>query len=377
MKLIFLFCLLIPIGYALSSESKPLGNPTAIDDGDKGSSHISDMITGVQQAQKAVDVANAAATVGNAAKDPTKTLEKFKNVKPLDELKSLVKNTVVSYKSTKGGFDKLLNDVLNKTSNLLQAANKRVNMWRTTEPMLLSYGHRMHKVADNTVEVFGDFKPSDLVDIDRKWSKGVEAALLDDKSTIMGFNSFLQTRFNNVSENEKMFSYLFVGNDIADRLSKTEMGLRALMEMPGTNPYRGIPIQTLGFTSEAVITTRAIAAQAHGNAKEDESVSQETFNFKQIREAMEDKNQTYEDTKQISVLISRRRAEVGIQNTQIEQVLSLLQVKYTRLLLRNKETPGSEYQDYHMTLNKILNGGEFKTIDAHRREIFQEASLGH
>ncbi len=377
MKIILYILILSSLIFSQEKTTQRLDNPTSVDDGDKGSSHISDMITGVQQAQKAVDAANAAAVVGNGVKDPNKTIDKFKNVKPLDELKSLVKNTVVSYKSTKGGFDVFLNNVLNKTSSLLQAANKRVNMWRTTEPMLLYYGHRMHKVADNTVEVFGDFRPSDVIDIDRKWSKSMEAALLDDKNTIMGFNSFLQSRYNNVSDNERMFSNLFVGNDIVDRLSKTELGLRALTEMPDGNKFRGIPMQTLGFTSEAVITTRSIAAQAHGNAKEDGTISQETYNFKQIREAMEDKNQTYEDTKQIGAMISRRRAEVGIQNTQTEQVLSLLQVKYTRLLLRNKETSGAEYQDYHNTLNKIINGGEFKTIDDHRRAIFQEASLGH
>jgi len=376
MKTLFLLLALgLPL-LAQDESKKRLDSPTKVDDGDKGSSRISDMVTTAETAKKALDAYNVAATGANAIKNPEKFKEKFTGVLSTDKLKSVLKKNLVEYKSTKAGFVKLTNDVLTKTSDILMAANKRVNMWRTTEPMLKYYGKRMLRVSDNTVEVAMDFKPKDVVDIDRKWSRGVENALLQDKATLLSFNSFLNTRFRDTRNNEMFFAGLFFSNDVVERLTRNEASLKALLEMPISNEFHAIPFKTLGFTTEAINGVRTISSQAHGPAQEDGSVSQETYNFDQIRNALEDGNQTYEDTKQLAVLIARRRSEVAVQTAQTEQILSLLQTKYSRLLLRKVESNGADFEDYNTTLNKILNGGSFQDIDSHRRQIFKEASLG-
>lgn len=373
--LLLLLVVTLPV-FADDAAKARLDSPTKIDDADKGSSRISDMVTTVETAKKAVDAYNVAATGADAVKNPEKYKEKFKDALSMDKLKGLLKKNLVQYKSTKAGFVKLTNDVLTKTSDILMAANQRVNMWRTTEPMLKYYGKRMLKVSDNTLEIAMDFKPKDVVDIDRKWSRGLENALLQDKSTFLSFNSFLNSRYKNTRDNEMFFAGLFFSNDLIARLTRDDASLKALLEMPVTHEFHAVPFKTLGFTTEAINGVRSISAQAHGPAKEDGSVSQETYNFDQIRSALEDGNQTYEDTKQLSVLIARRRSEVAVQTAQTEQILSILQTKYSRLLLRKVESNGADFEDYNTTLNKILNGGSFQDIDSHRRQIFKEASLG-
>lgn len=369
---LLLLALLLPMLAWGQASRETLADPTKVDDGDKGSSRISDMITGVDQARKAWDAYNAGAGTVDAVRNP----EKFKDALSFESMRGALRNQVVQYKSTKMGFNKFLNDILQKTSNILVAANRRVNMWRTTEPMLHYYGKRMHKVADNTVQVFGDFRPADVIDIDRKWSRRMENALLQDRATLLSFNAFLNSRQGNLEENERFFANLFFSNDLARLLSRDEASLQALLEMPEPSAHQKIPFQTLGFTTEAIHGARRIAAMAHGPAVQDNTMTQEAHNFAEIRRVLDDGDQTAEDTKQLAALISRRRAEIAVQTDQAEQILSALQTKYARLLLRSLESSGAAYQDYQATLNRIVNGGAFQDIDAHRRQIFREASLG-
>ena len=355
----------------LSYSADELGNPTRVNDEEKTSSRIGDMITAAEQAKKAVDLYNAGAGAVDAVKNQEKLRQSMNWASAQDRLKNALKDNVVVYKSGKGGFNRWLNDILKKTSNALTAANKRVNMWRTTEPMLKYYGKRMVRMADNTVEVFLDFRPEDLVDIDREWSKNMEGQIAKDRATLRSFNYYLRSTAHDRALNERMFASLFFDDDMFQHLSRDERSLKALLEMKDPHGYRSVPFNTLGHCTEAINGLNTMAMKFHGPAAEDPQVTQEAYNFQQIQSLLQDPNQTMEDSKHLSALIERRRAEVAVANTEIEQVNALTQTKHARLLLRKTEDMANQHQGFFSSLQIISQGsGTFESVEEHRRKIF-------
>jgi hypothetical protein len=89
-----------------------------------------------------------------------------------------------------------------------------------------------------------------------------------------------------------------------------------------------------------------------------------------IETSLKTPNVTYNDIMDNGVLIQAKRAEISMQRAQLQQIYSELQTRYSRLLLRRKERMAVEYEDIDNTLNKLVNGGQFESIDAARVKRF-------
>ncbi|NLG19101.1 MAG: hypothetical protein GX556_17390 [Fibrobacter sp.] len=353
------------------SENSSLDDPTLVDDGDKTSARVNDLINSVETASKAMDAYNTAKSV-------KKTYDQVKQFKNLKDVKnfgvSKLKEAVTQYKSCKWSFFTWVSHISNKMSDVMSRCNDKVNQWRTTEPMLLNYYKSMQKLSNNTLQVFRDFEFSDMIDIDRKWSRRMERQLENDKDLVYSFCAFASSRFQSDYHKQK-YSRLFMPYAIESELSNTDERLIAYLEMKdNVHEFRQIPFQTLTFASDALLNIRELADQAHGVSTEDPSVSKQEHAMELIEASLRTENATYNDICDNGVLIADKRAEVSLQRTQLHQIYSELQTRYSRLLLRRQERMALEYEGIDETLNKLVNGGEFETIDEARLRRFGEGA---
>ncbi len=366
------FVLFIALLLAFSFSEEELTSGSTVDDNLKASGRVGDLMTTVEQMQKAKKAYNDAMKAKAAAEAGKKLLEE----KKLPDVKGALTGMVNQYKSSKSGFVSRLQDIISKTSNALSAATKRVNMWRTTEPTLLSYGDKMKRMANNTVEVFSDFRPGDLVDIDREWSRKVGETVNADKSLVMSFKSYLDHRHRSLSIQREVIQDLFIGSDIQKELSSTEEGLEALLEMPTPHSFRQLPTTTLAFASDAIHRIREINSGSYGPSKHDGSMTTEGYDFDQIESVINNNEQTMEDTKNLSALIAEKRTQVQIQNTNINQITTMLEAKYARLLLRPHEKRTAQVNKMNKTMKHLISGGEIESIDEHRQRVFGKTRVG-
>jgi len=360
--------------FADDTEKKTsLDDPTVVDDGDKTSGRVNDIINSVETAFKAVDAYN---TVVNAKKTFDE-LKKFKNLKDWENFgASQLKGLVSQYKSCKWSLFTWVSNVSTKMAEILEKCNDRVNMWRTTEPMLISYYKSMGKLSNNTLEIFKDFELSDVVDIDRKWSRKMEKTLAEDGEFGYSFFAFAAQHFPSDYYQTK-YSTLFMPYAVQKDLSRTTEGMQAYIEMKdNVCIFNQLPFQTLTYSSDALLEIREIANKAHAASNADPSVSEEEHSMEMIQTGLTTGNVTYNDVMDVNALIQAKRAEISIERTQLQQIFSELQTRYSRLKMRNTEKLAVQYEDMDNTMNKLVNGGQFETIDAARMKRFgQDAGL--
>lgn len=357
--------MLLPM--CLYAEDNFSEDPTVVDDGDKTSGRVNDIINGVETATKAMDAYNTAKTAKN-------TYNQVKQIKNLKDVKSFaigkLKAAVTQYKSCKYPLLTWLSHVSNKMATVLDKCNDRVNMWRTTEPMLINYYKSMGKLSNNTLQVFKDFEISDMVDIDRKWSRKMEGQLNQDASLAYSFFAFATSRFD-YDYYRKKYAVMFFTTSIEKDFCNDEERMAAYLEIKdNVNEFNKVPFTSLVYASDALTSVRAIADQAHSASKDDPSVSDEEHNMELIENSLKNESATYNDIVDNGVLIADKRTEISIQRTQLNQIFSELQTRYSRLLLRRHERMAIEYEDIDNTLNKLVNGGKFQTIDEARMERF-------
>jgi hypothetical protein len=363
LQIIIITILPLIFGAFAADENSSLDDPTTVDDEDKTSGRVNDIINSVETATKAIDAYNTAKTVKNTANQ----LKQFKNLKDVKEFtKGKLLGAITQYKSCKWAFFKHISDMSNKMADVMAKCNDRVNMWRTTEPTLISYYKSMGRLSNNTVQVFKDFELSDMVDIDRKWSRKMEKQIKNDANLAYSFFAFASSQYGSDYYKNK-YSGLFMPMSIKKDLTNDQERLDAYLEIKdNVHEFNQIPFQTLALASDALINIRQIADQAHGASFEDPSVSNEEHSMELIENALKAENATYNDIVDNGVLISDKRAEISIQRTQLNQIFSELQTRYSRLLMRRREKMALEYEDIDNTLNKLVNGGKFQTIDQAR-----------
>lgn len=374
MKKIVLILLLIFSTVVVGQEEDKktsLDEPTVVDDGDKTSGRINDIINSVETALKIKDLVNSV----KEGKKVVDELKKFKNLKNVKgTISKKLKEAVTQYKSCKWSLFTWVSHVSTKMADVMAKCNDRVNMWRTTEPMLINYYKSMGKLSNNTLEVFKDFEISDAIDIDRKWSRKMDAQLLQDKRFAYSFFAFAAQHFPD-GYYEKKYSSLFINYGLEKELTKTTENLEAYLEIKdNVCDFNQIPFQTLLFASGAILDIREVANKSHGASVEDPSVSEEQHSMEIIENSLNAGNGTYNDIMDNGEMIQAKRAEVSIQRTQLQQMYSELQTRYTRLLLRKQERFGIQYEAVDSTLNRLVNGGNFETIDQARLRRFGESA---
>lgn len=359
-KLIMMISLLLAASFIYSDDKTSIDDPTIVDDQDKTSGRVNDLITSVETATKAIELYNT-------VKDGKKVVDEVKKFKNLKDIKGTVKDkikgTITQYKSTKWSLFKWVSDVSNRMADVMESANDRINMWRTTEPMLLNYYKSMGRVTDNTLEVFRDFELSDMIDIDREWSKKMEKQLNQDKNLVYSFLVFSSKQFPD-EYHRKRVSSMFMEYSIEDELTGNQEDLDAYMEMKdNVHQFNRIPYRTMAYATDALLSVREISQQSHKEASGDKSVTEEQYYMELVSESLQNPNATYNDIVDNGALIDTKRSEVSLQRAQLKQIITDLQSKYSRLLMRRKERMAIEYEEMDNTLEKLINGGDLQQIE--------------
>ncbi len=344
-------------------QTGPTGDQQTVDDGDKTSSKVSDMITSVEQAEKALDAFNKAQAIASGAKQTVDAAKNLKNVNLKEKALNSVTSTVVVYKNSKQSFMKIMDSVTAKVSNILDKASDRINMWRTTEPTLIAFGKGLKKMANNTVQVFKEFKPEDLIDIDRKWERKLEQQLSDSRDYVVGMVYYMTRDLS--QDNRKTFISLFLDDGMRQEMTKTDLGIKATaaqLTVP-IHRYRQIPSAAMQRAGEAIEACGTIVGQSHGNSSIDPSMSNEQADFKKIEETLSDGKQTYEDARELASLIAQKRQAIATQTTQLQQLMATMQADLARMYLNDVEVVAMQSESMGNTLKAISNGQQLETLD--------------
>jgi len=350
----FILLMLLPV---ILFADDPLGeNQGTISDDDKTSTRISDMITTVEQARKAIGVAEGA----KEAVDLAKNLKKF-NLK--ERAVKEVKGALIQYKNTKQSFIQFISGVTDQVTLVLDKASSRVNMWRTTEPTLLAFGDGLKQMANNSVKVFQEFEPKDLIDIDRKWDRKVEDQLLADKRFVLGCIYFLD--FKSSIKARESFNALFLDDGLKDHMTKTPLGTKAMVRqmIQGVHTYHKIPSIAMNHASESIEAVGRISGKSHESSQADPSMSVEQQDMNKIYETLSDEEQTYEDARELASLISLKRQTVATQTTQLQQIYSTLQADLARMYLNDQEIIAQQAEQMSSSLKIISGGAPLQTIE--------------
>jgi len=364
-------CLFLLIGLAGAEEA--LEESEKINDNDKVSSPINDLITDVEMVTKAKDVIVGGVKAVKAIKEAGS----IKNLvqKGKESVKGKLKEKLFQYKNTKHPLLSFLDGITSKMNKVLDKAADRVNLWRTTEPMLVDFGQGVKKLADNTVSVFKEFKPEDLIDIDRKWSRKLDAQLQKDYRYVTSFLKYIDENYG--LKRQEHYVSLFHHQNLRDEFTKTKVSAKAYYALVnnGIHDFVTLPQNAVFLANESLNFSTEISSQANSPDDSDPSLTKEQKDIEKIQLSLTADNQTIQDAKELNTLITGKKQQVLMQTTQLEQVYTKMQNMYARLFLLDAEKQSLEREKFANSL-KILSGGKpFKSLEETREEIFGISTL--
>jgi hypothetical protein len=338
-----------------------------IDDGDKGSAPHGNLINNVKTASKVYDAVNATANTVDAAKkvksfDPSKFDAKGMSK---DTFKK-AKDWASAYTHAKGSLNQITRGILDKISKIINQASKRVELWRTTYPSIKRYANNVKLLADDTKNLAQSFRMSDLIDIDRKWSRHLEYNLAEFRSEYYYINNYLK-KFRPKEESE------FYHNSIVPIVNSSEFeydetAKAAYALMPKPNAYRSVPRTTLEYCASSMFTLSALENQCKKPDTRDQTITAEMATFNNIDLELSNSSQSYADTRQLATYIEQERAKVRMQSLQATQIQSGAELRYANLLKRDEESRTESKDVYTSSLRVLCAGaGNYEILSATKR----------
>jgi len=330
---------------------------TTIDDGDKGSGKYGNLVDKVETAQKSYDALNAVSTGAKAAKglksfDPKKLIN-LANLKKKAKEEALAWAT--KYTAAKGGFNTIARNILKKVDTIINRVSDRVDMWRTTWPTIKRYASSVKRLADNTKKIFHDFQFKDMWDIDRKWDRRLQANIDAYANTYANIAMFLKGFVED--DKKKFFRNSIVPSENDDRFRMDPLCILAQSRMVDLHPYRLVPENTLEFCSSTMYSLSEIESKNTAPDDTTPTLTKEEAAFQKIQTELENGDQTYEDSRELSALIEQERAKVSLQAIQITQLQSAVELRYANLIKRDKELQ-SEQADFYQRSSRIMCAGK-------------------
>jgi hypothetical protein len=346
-----------------------------IDDEDHTSSKYSDMFQDFETVTNAVENAQKGVTT-------TKTTVKFIKTKKAGNLKKLIKGSlkglVFKYKSAKMGPLSILKQIQEKVSEVLHKVDDRINMWRNTLPTLKAYAKTSKRLADNTVQVFKEFEIQDLVDIDREWNRKMESSVLANYRCFYSFGRWMSAKYYRANakdieeSNQKKYDMvMYTPEELQNGICYNETVLASNLHVLNTmHIFNNLPKTTLMNGAEALHYTERILSRSYDYNDEGNTHQQAVFDS--IAVFLNEERKTLVDDQNISAYINQKRAEVEIQNTELEQILTNITVQYSRLLMRNKERQALSQDKFNADIKKLVGDNKLKSYEKHRKEIFKD-----
>lgn len=347
-----LFC---SASISFSAETENEEQTTTIDDDDKGSAKYGNLIDKIETAEKAYDIVNAVGTGVDAAKklksyDPKKALDL---TKLKDKALKKALDWATKYTHSKGAFNKFMDETLKKVDKVITKASDRVDMWRTTYPSLKRYAQSLTRLTDDTKKLFCDWKPSDFLDIDRKWDRHLQENIDGYGYTFSHIRSYLKT----FEPEEKKRFYQGLIPEYDDQQFRADLlASRATDQMNEIDDFRKVPKRTIEFCAASMYSLSELESKSKAPSNSDNSVSSEQSSYKRIVEELSNSSQTYEDSRELAALIEQERAKIRIQQLQIDQIQSAVELRYTNLIKRDQEVLSEQSDLVKQSLQVMCSG---------------------
>jgi len=308
--------------------------------------------------------------------------EYFDSMKPnKEEIKGKLQGMVVRYHNSKG-FIPFMKTLQEDILAILQVASDRIDMWRTTLPTIQGYGHATLVLANQTVQVFKDFKIEDLWDIDRKWSRKMEKSVMSNIYNIRGFMGFLW-RIGQSKNTEDYFYYFsnryMPQTTYADSSNPLHITILAIIE---SEELAAMGLDTNGYDKDSILSEGRAFLFHELPKKEITTGIQSLISIKEIFESAqrreEDENGYFKDNYILDVLnnvdatyldeitllayIKQLRTDVEAQKVLLQQQQSYMSEIYARVQMTNTEKQAARFNHYTKEMGLIL--GDIQAVES-------------
>lgn len=376
----------------------------SIDDEDQSSAWISTILTDEESIE----------AIGNAAKATKGAVKGIKEVKNAvntkkeggsiigglkDSMKEKLQGLYFRYKPERMSGLERLRRFGEKVSEVLNKADKKINQWRTTLPAMKAFAKNTKNLADETVEVFKDFEFNDLYDIDRKWSRRLDATALANYRNVKNFGAYMNNRYHEVITENKIkekngFSSkmnVFVSNEnemnqmiknakYAPNSDEMELYFRSYMSITKYDEsdssiskeqqFLLLPKSVLLRCAQILESNELLLNKSYGIGTSGMSVQNQKL--ENINELLNTTDQSYSEISVVNNLIQQERAEVKIQTMEIEQLTAQTTRDYARILMRKKEREAMSQMEFKMEIDKLAWNDKGQTYEENRQELFEE-----
>ncbi len=346
--------IVLALSFCVFSQNTVSTDGEKVDDKEQGSGQIGNLADGIETIDKGVNIVNGA----TGAASTYKWLKTTPKNKRMADAKNALIGGINAYQNTKAGLLPWIKNTTKRISEIATKANDRIKLWNTALPTMQRYWDNTKRLANQTVDVFRSFNPSDLLDIDRKWDRKMQATMDQWPIAIRAWYHYID-KFDRPYWSE-FYRTVFIPNHPADCMRSTEEMSKISDDIlyEGVDPVVAIPRTVLENVAGNMLDLRELDSLWNSPSKEDASKSIEDQNFELISKNLADKNQTYEDERELSSLIESERSKVSNQNTQIMQRITFMSVDLARMHMLDKEKAVAERGSFQKELALVVSGGE-------------------
>lgn len=346
--------IVLVLSFCVFSQNTVNTDGEKVDDKEQGSGKVGNLADGIETIDKGVNIVNGA----TGAASTYKWLKTTPKNKRMADAKNALINGINAYQNTKAGLLPWIKNTTKRISEIATKANDRIKLWNTALPTMQRYWDNTKRLANQTVDVFRSFNPSDLLDIDRKWDRKMQATMDQWPIAIRAWYHYID-KFDRPYWSE-FYRTVFIPDHPADCMRSTEEMSKISDDIlyEGVDPVVAIPRTVLENVAGNMLDLRELDSLWNSPSKEDASKSIEDQNFELISKNLADKNQTYEDERELSSLIESERSKVSNQNTQIMQRITFMSVDLARMHMLDKEKAVAERGSFQKELALVVSGGE-------------------
>jgi hypothetical protein len=322
-----------------------------IDDNDKSSSKFGNVVDNLETLEKAntvLEYGNAAISTGKQFKNNKKTKEitTKDNIKKVGVESGIGMAQGALIKNKKGALLAHINKIRGVINDVIEKADDRINMWRTTLPTLQAYQQNARSIFDNTVKHISTFKWSDMIDYTREWDKQNEINVRNLISVGISFYNY----WDNPSDSKRtligsLFTKRPVYIDESDSLRMAaskyvevqhDILLHNALDTNSTANYPSyiVPLATLidcdnsfELVNAMLKTTTAIN---DGKTKDEELIAK-------YRSKLADSNMTLIDLRELRYSIQQDVYRVQTQQAALARISTKEYAKYLRLKAMKQE----------------------------------------
>jgi len=386
--------ILIVFLWNIALSASTVGN----EDSDKGGSWVTGLFDAAETFSETADAvgtaAGAPAAVGEAVEKVDEVKEAVKDVGAIKGLQGTLTQIAVPYTHSKASVLTMVRNGLKKTNEIIGKVAKRVDMWRTTKPTIEKYYKAAGRLADDTKDLYKDFKWSKFFDYHRPWDKKREKMFDADVDFTHWRGAYVNYCNDLADYMTQLYKYANQKEDTSRKMALntrrghfipntwTEENLPKLVDkegnlknslIPGYEEAM-VPVNALELAALVMYTLDELQAE-YKSIEDGDSVTRED---RMIRKMMYVLNtgETPPDTKNLSEYIAKNRLKINDQMVRANQLRVQAQTYYANLFMQERHVVERAAQTVESSYGVLAMGREAyeKYVNTVRPDI-KEASI--